>query len=191
MIIFAFCAVWFGLVLFVISLGHAAANGDEILRQMQEEELAPAAIPIPRREAFIGSVDAEVLRAHRYERPLSVAIVEIDDDTERSLAEIGRRLDGVARHSDVLGRIADRQLGVLMPETGQPEALRASLRLLGVTEEPVEGRSVQASIGVAALEPGDTAGTLLRRAEDALFNVKRAGHGAVGAPIAAETDLRR
>ena len=192
MILLAFCAIWFTSVLFVISLGRAAAQGEAALYLMDDDELNPfAGNPIPSRETFLGSVDAEVLRAHRYERPLSVAIIEVHDDSQIAVAEIGRRLDAIARHSDVLGRFGDHQLGVLMPETGQTEALRAALRLLSATDEPVEGRSLQASIGVAGLEQGDTAGTLLRRADNALFHVKRSGHGAVGAPIAAETDLRR
>jgi diguanylate cyclase (GGDEF)-like protein len=194
MISIALGAAWFVLVLFVVSLGRAAAHGDAriLLGEEQEETLVvDPGPPVPRWESFIGSVDSEVLRAHRYERPLSVAVIEIHDESEMALLEIARRLDVVARHSDVFGRVGDHQLGVLMPEAGQAEAMRAAVRLLAVTDEPVDGRAVRASIGVAGLEPGDTASTLLRRADGALFHVKQSGHGAVGGPLAAETDLRR
>jgi diguanylate cyclase (GGDEF)-like protein len=191
MLLLALGFSWVLLATAVLSLARAAAHGDARLLITDADRHVPTTPAIPRRQTFMGTVDYEVLRAHRYERPLAIGVLEVHEADESDMAEVALRLDGVVRHSDVLGRLADNQIAVLMPETSEPEALQASVRLLAeVRERPVRGRAIEISIGVSGLHAGDTAAMVLRRADDALFHVRRAGSGAVGAPPASETLLR-
>ncbi len=99
---------------------------------------------------------------------------------DRLLADVARRLLGFGRESDLLARYGGEEFVVLMPETSEPEAIRAAERLraalarspfglLGGIEQTVTG-----SFGVSCLQgAGDDVEALFRRADAAVYLAKR------------------
>lgn len=118
-------------------------------------------------QAFLQLAADEVERAGRYDRPLSVALVLVDDiqefrkadglDTaEFIFADITARVMHSLRGPDRTGRLGPGQLGILMPETTLKQAGVAVDRLREtIFETPVEtpagARSVTICAGVAAM----------------------------------------
>jgi diguanylate cyclase (GGDEF)-like protein len=144
------------------------------------------------REAFSRrSVDL-ISMARRYDEPLALVMLELDDFAvlqaehdldfaDRALALFGSCVQAQMRLGDLAGRLGGEQFGVLMarclPEG--PQALDQRLRKALAERAPVElGMPLSFSAGWAKLRPGDRGlPDLQRRAETALYEAKRAGKG--------------
>jgi diguanylate cyclase len=108
------------------------------------------------------------------------------------LREIGPRLRGVLRGSDVLARLGGDEFALLLPETGAGAAVSVAEKLLHALDEPFGVDSyefqVGASIGIASFPTdGLSASDLMRRADVAMYAAKRANLGA--AVYAKELDV--
>lgn len=105
------------------------------------------------------------------------------------LREFAARLQNSVRKVDLVCRMGGEEFVIALPETDGDHATLAAKRLLQkIASEcfPLPGIeeriAVTASIGVASLEyDSDTAGTLLQRADEALYRAKRAGRNRVDA----------
>ncbi len=149
--------------------------------------------------AFRGRLSEEVDRARRYQRPLSVVNVTIDDFEalelrhgfkagDELLIAVARRLAAGTRSHDLAGRTGRAEFGLLLPDTHAEGALPALERLLVELETVGDGaiRAAGASIGVATLVRGMSAEGLLASARMACGHAQREGGGR--AVMAAETE---
>ena len=148
---------------------------------------------VANRSALLAALFAEVERAGRYERPLSVAFVDIDhfktvNDSyghaagDVVLRGVAQTLGANLRASDMIGRYGGEEFMLILTETGVEEGsvLMEKLRNLVQRERfAVEGNpdlSVTISIGIAG-----GAGTLLRAeslvrdADAAMYSAKSLG----------------
>jgi diguanylate cyclase (GGDEF)-like protein len=145
------------------------------------------------RSALLASLITEVERAGRYDRPLTVAFVDIDhfksvNDTyghaagDVVLRGVAQALKSNLRASDVLGRYGGEEFMLILPETTVEEAgmLGEKLRLLAARQHfVVEGNrqlSVTVSIGIAG-GVGRTLrlDALTRDADAAMYTAKALG----------------
>jgi diguanylate cyclase (GGDEF)-like protein/putative nucleotidyltransferase with HDIG domain len=149
--------------------------------------------------AFRGRLAQECDRARRYQRPLCVAVLAVDDFEALELrhgfkagdelvAAFAARLRGATRSHDLLGRTATAEFAVLLPDTDADTALPGLERLLVELELTGEGtiRAAGASMGIAALQRRMSAEGLLASARQALGHSRATGGGR--ATIAAESD---
>jgi diguanylate cyclase (GGDEF)-like protein len=137
------------------------------------------------------SVDL-ISMARRYDEPLALVVLELDDFAtlqaerdmdfaDRALAVFASCVQAQMRLGDLAGRLAGEQFGVLMarclPEG--PQALDQRLRKALAERAPAElGMPLSFSAGWAKLRPGDRGlADLQRRAETALYEAKRGGKG--------------
>ena len=131
---------------------------------------------------------AEVERAVRYVRPLSLIILDADhfkviNDTlghaegDRALRGIGRILNATVRATDTAFRYGGEEFAVLLPETGIDQALGVAERMCQAIAqaELLPGRPVTVSAGVTEFRGTDDGDALLRRTDAALYEAKRAG----------------
>ena len=135
------------------------------------------------------SVDL-ISMARRYQEPLALVVVTLDDFStlqaerdidfaDRALAVFGSCVQAQMRLGDLAGRLGEHQFGVLMarclPEG--PQALDQRLRTAMAERAPAElGLGLAFSAGWAKLRPGDRGiADLQRRAETALYEARRAG----------------
>jgi diguanylate cyclase (GGDEF)-like protein/putative nucleotidyltransferase with HDIG domain len=135
-------------------------------------------------QAFRGRLSEEVARAGRYRRPLTLAVVGLDDfgahelahgfrGGDRLLTLAAQRLSDGVRSHDLIGRTGEAEFAVLLPETVAATALQGLSRLLVELEQVGGG----ASIGFAALSPEMTAAGLLAAARAALVSAQQSGGG--------------
>ncbi len=134
----------------------------------------------------------ELARVDRYATPLAVLMLDIDhfkaindthghDSGDAVLVELAGRLVRTLRQVDRLARFGGEEFVVVAPGIGLAQALDLAERLrLAVAERDfaAAGR-VTASFGVAAHRPRDTAESLLKRADEALYRAKRTGRNKV------------
>jgi two-component system, cell cycle response regulator len=136
-------------------------------------------------------------------RTLSVLILDIDyfksiNDTyghdvgDEVIREFAKRVREATRGIDLACRYGGEEFVVVMPETEIPVAMRVGERIRqSVSHDPfaaAAGRApidVTVSIGVAAMEVGDdTAESIMKRADQALYAAKREGRNRVTAEAA-------
>ncbi len=95
---------------------------------------------------------------------------------DQVLVAVAARLAANLRDGDFLARLGGDEFAVVVPEAGV-KAMELARRLLGALHGPVEvdgvAVSVRASAGlVSAPEDGSDVGTLLRRADSAMYSAK-------------------
>lgn len=141
------------------------------------------------REAFDDHVAAELDRARRHGRDLSLIVLEVDalDEIGRDIGEDGRDrvliatagiLRRLVRTGDVIARIRAGGFAWLLPETDGRGAVAAAERarsFIGAISLPA-GRFVTISCGIGeADDAGHNPGELFRQSELALHQARMAG----------------
>ncbi len=140
---------------------------------------------------------SEISRARRYQRPLSLAMVDADyfknindqyghDVGDMVLCSLVSICQETLRVSDVLARYGGEEFVVLLPETPREGAEVVMERLRErVANTPVvldDGREVTltVSVGLAAFQPSDAnVEQLIKRADEAVYAAKRGGRNRV------------
>ncbi|MHC1752310.1 PAS domain S-box protein [Humidesulfovibrio sp.] len=139
---------------------------------------------------------AELGRARRTGGAVSCLMFDVDhfkkvndahghDAGDAVLRALARTARDCLRDIDLLGRLGGEEFGALLPETGLEEALLVAERLrvavaaMGLTHAGVP-LVVTVSLGVAcAKDQGETLESLLKRADDALYEAKQNGRNRV------------
>ncbi len=140
---------------------------------------------------------ANVLTAQGLKHPVAVLQIDLDrfkavNDTfgheagDRVLREVATILERCVRRSDVVARVGGDEFVVVLPgiETIDKAQDIAMAIITGVSTPIVIGAGrraeIGASIGIAFAEwPGETAASLLRRADAAMYTAKHSGRGRV------------
>jgi diguanylate cyclase (GGDEF)-like protein/PAS domain S-box-containing protein len=100
-----------------------------------------------------------------------------------ALREFGDRLKSTVRETDVVARLAGDEFVIVLEGADQPESAQVvASKIIEAMRPPflIAGtwRAVSTSIGVAMSDGhGDDADEVLKRADEALYRVKRAGRG--------------
>jgi diguanylate cyclase (GGDEF)-like protein len=138
--------------------------------------------------AFADRLGHELERNRRYPRPLALMYMDLDDfkiinDThghqtgDAVLRLVADAMRTSVRTADVVGRLGGDEFAVLMPETDAQLADAAAKRLVASLRNVFKGiPNVTASIGVVACTATEAStDDLLRRADQAMYDAKRAG----------------
>jgi diguanylate cyclase (GGDEF)-like protein len=146
------------------------------------------------RRYFYETLGREVDRAQRYQRRLSLVIVDVDGFKEINdrighlagdavLAEIADRIRQVVRSADIPCRVGGDEFAVIVPEVevGQARQLVGRIQR-AVSAQPIAraGR-VRVSAGVADIQPNDSPTSLFERGDESLYAAKHAGKGGLAA----------
>lgn len=148
----------------------------------------------------------EMERSSRYDSPLSLILCDVDhfkqvNDTLGHLAGDGvlKKIAAVMqeniRATDSLGRWGGEEFIILVPGTEAKSAALLAEKIRSSIERTDCGAAcgVTLSCGVAAMDAGDDADSLLKRADDALYAAKAGGRNLVmlGAPAASSEAMVR
>ena len=113
------------------------------------------------------------------------------DAGDQILKAFSARVRRVVRASDLVCRLGGEEFGILMPDTPLDVARRVAERVRGIVENDLftfapdkSPIRITASIGLAARGGGDNAESLMRRADNALYQSKDAGRNRVTAAAA-------
>ncbi|MGH7458310.1 MAG: diguanylate cyclase [Longimicrobiaceae bacterium] len=148
------------------------------------------------RRGFDEQLAVELKRSGRYRRPVSFALLDIDnfkqindaygheagDEALRWFGGIVRR---AVRETDVVGRYGGEEFAIILPETSKEAALQLAERLreqIEDTRHPALSLGFTASFGVATHpDDADDKPTLVRVSDRALYRAKTEGRNRVSA----------
>lgn len=151
---------------------------------------------ISNRKNFFDLGEREVKLAARYEKPISILMIDIDyfkqfNDTfghdlgDQVLTRLGGVLVETLRNTDIFGRIGGEEFAAILPETDLSGAMEVSERLRYNVEaqnlvHEDEKLTITVSIGVTqfAAKDGELS-VALKRADRALYDAKNAGRNRV------------
>jgi diguanylate cyclase (GGDEF)-like protein len=142
---------------------------------------------------FLEFLDRELARSARYERPLSLIMVDIDrfrainEDLghlggDFTLRELAARIKGSIRKEELFARYGGEEFAIVLPETDCEGARTVAERLVKLVHETpfqYEDRTynvtisagVTTTVGENAITPSD----LIRRADEKLYQAKHEG----------------
>jgi diguanylate cyclase (GGDEF)-like protein len=144
------------------------------------------------RAFFTESLDHALAQAERHGRGLAVLFIDVDrfkliNDSlghsagDRALREIGSRIAGCVRGSDIVARLGGDEFVALIENLRSPETLsEVAQKIIDAVARPLEldrrELALSVSIGLAAM-PGDArdAQTLMRDADVAMYRAKAQG----------------
>lgn len=160
-----------------------------VKKQASTDELTQLA----NRRYFYLRLEEETRRAERYNRPLSLLFLDVDElklindrhghlQGDQLLRHLASLLAKVIRATDVAARLGGDEFVILLPETSREEAAGVAERLLQeATPCPLDSGGIvpwRMSIGVAwAPVKGSYDVDLLRLADDAVYRAKHEGTG--------------
>jgi len=151
---------------------------------------------LPNRRAFIRRLEDEIGRAQRYNTPLSLAIVDLDEfkiinDTyghvagDQVLRCYAEHMLSTFRHHDLVARYGGEEFSVLLPNTKLEGAQRALSKVQSrVAKNQCEhdGRTLLLptfSAGLALYVPGEQPIRFIERADRALYRAKHLGRNRI------------
>ncbi|HSG90472.1 MAG TPA: histidine kinase N-terminal 7TM domain-containing protein [Pseudomonadales bacterium] len=168
--------------------GELRATGEALAAANRELERLTTLDVLTRllhRRAFLRQADEELARARRYDRTLSLLVLDLDDladlnarsgsdVADQVLAGIARMLESLRRDGDLLGRTGAAEFALLLPETSPEDAGKVAEGIHRIMARSrfrgADGDDVVVSIrtGITALKPtDDRADLLLLRAIEA------------------------
>ncbi len=179
-------------------MARYVAAGDPEGRQLADLALASRRDPLtglPNRRAFDEDLAREAARASRAGASLAVVMLDVDrfkavNDChghaagDAVLRAVAARAAGAVRAGDLLARVGGEEFAILLPGADLARAAEAAERIRAIlAADPVEAGgtalAVTASLGCAALSPGEAPEALVARADARLYAAKEAGRNRV------------
>ena len=141
---------------------------------------------------FYHQLKAEIERAGRYNRPLSLAMMDLDDfkkhndnfghlEGDNVLSSLGKMINYFLRGVDSGYRYGGEEFAIILPDTDLKEAANVTERIRNGFEalifSPAPNKEVHCtvSIGVAQYEPKLEIKTFISRADQAMYLAKKQG----------------
>ncbi len=173
------------------ALQGANEKKDQLVAELHRQSRADALTGLLNRRALDEALTSECARADRHERPLALALLDVDNfkrinDTKSHavgdavLVAIAQRLRNDRRNCDIVARLGGEELVIALPETSLEQAMELCVHLRGAlaaidwlavgTDTPVT-----VSIGLATARPGESPHALLARADAAMYRAKAEG----------------
>ncbi len=175
----------------------------ETKRRLHEETRLDSLTGLHNRRAFEEMIQREVQLAARDSTPLTLLMMDLDhfkqlNDTwghalgDRALRTFGGVLLTVTGTRDAVARLGGEEFAILLPGRSARNAVALAERLRATVEglrlsEGEELVRFTVSIGLSSLQPGEAGfEPMLRRADRALYKVKRSGRNRV---LLADTEI--
>lgn len=176
-------------------LEHEAQTFKNRLAEQNFRSLQDALTQIPNRAAFDDRYELEIKRWKRYNTPLSVALADVDyfkavNDNyghsagDKTLKVIAKALKQGLRDTDFIARYGGEEFVLLFPDTPL-EALEIPLNKLREKIKNIAFKfrnknvPITISFGATQLRPDDNSRAAFDRADEALYEAKKAGRDSV------------
>lgn len=177
-------------------LTHHKSNLENVvlLRTKQLEKLASIddLTQIYNRRKFFELVECELGRTSRYQRPLSIIMIDIDyfknindqfghQAGDLTLQILSKLISDTIRTTDIFGRVGGEEFALALPETTKNAArdFAERIRLCVEKENFPSVEKITLSLGVTQFNTEDTKDSVFNRADIALYGAKEAGRNKV------------
>ncbi|MBC7963277.1 MAG: diguanylate cyclase [Steroidobacteraceae bacterium] len=174
-----------------IMLNQLIGKIDSAQRALHEASISDELTGLRNRRFLMSRFNEEFERARRHNTPLGFLMMDLDhfkkiNDSfghpfgDLVLKGVAGIISGAMREYDVAARYGGEEFAVLVPETKRQDLVALAERI----REQLENQDISdanstvrvtVSIGVTSLDDNDTPETLLKRADNALYQAKNEG----------------
>ncbi len=158
---------------------------DQLKAELDDVVMVDAETGMRNRKGLYYSLEPQLSRSRRYDRPLSIIIMRVDcidrfmnhynrDNASPLLVSISYLLNDQLRWADIVGRLNETDFLLVLPETHADDAtkvvenMKDKLNNLSIADVDSDDFEVTAQFGVAEWRKGDDMGLLLMRARSIL-----------------------
>lgn len=171
-----------------------------LLKELEEQARKDFLTDLPNRRYFLELAEQELLRTQRYNKPLSILMMDIDffksindhyghKAGDLALQKLASVCVSTLREVDVIGRIGGEEFAVLLPETSGNYAIEVAERIRSALEnveiilqQNTTPLKFTVSIGVTTIDRHKTTvDKMLQEADAALYQAKNTGRNKVAA----------
>ncbi len=172
-----------------------ARERNEILEEFKILSITDHLTQLYNSRHFHYQLQSEITRHNRYQRPLSLLMLDIDHfkrfndiyghmEGDRILSSIGKAISAVLRTPDTAYRYGGEEFTVILPETDIESAMKAASRIKTVVESDVLRHNefdvpITLSIGVTEYSFGESTTEFMKRADKAMYISKRQGRNCI------------
>lgn len=142
---------------------------------------------------FLEIADIELRRARRYERPIAIAFLDLDDfkaindaqgheTGDEVIRSIAKSLANSVRDTDLVARYGGDEFLILMPEADEAAAHLIVERLQAQLAKTLVDREIQTTFSAGVVifnKPPAETNEMLRQADTTMYSAKAAGKNAV------------
>jgi diguanylate cyclase (GGDEF)-like protein len=171
---------------YVILLGATLVDNVRLFGQVRHRAISDSLTGLANYRRFIDSLQAELERSGRTNRPFSVLLMDLDKlkqindryGHETGTRAICRVADVLRQHSraiDTAARYGGDEFSLLLPETSDDSARRVASRIKRHLENSTEEPKLTVSIGVATHPPSGTSVQQLLESADQELYAQKAG----------------
>ena len=191
----AFILLWWLCMTIAVTLGMVLMTAERLQADLDSQANRDPLTAALNRRAFSLIAEKEMARARRYNNPLSLLIMDLDnfkqindrlghDAGDALLCRFVAIAGQIVRGEDVFCRFGGEEFVALLPNTSAEQALVAAERLRTAfaaesaateTSNVTQPLAITVSIGIAELAQGEDIENLLRRADAALYHAKDLG----------------
>ncbi|MBA6392166.1 sensor domain-containing diguanylate cyclase [Colwellia sp. BRX10-3] len=173
------------------SLNEMANHIEQDIDKFKQLAATDELVGISNRRAFIKSLELELERAHRYQLPLSLLMLDVDNfkvfnDTyghcigDEVLKTICKVSQLALRENDLMGRIGGEEFAFVLPASNIDSALIVAERIRAAVDSSslIVGPNkvkITVSIGATQLTKTDDVRVFLNRADMAMYKAKENG----------------
>ena len=160
------------------------------LAQLRELAITDNLTQLYNSRHFYAQMENEINRYNRYQRPLSLLLIDVDhfkdyNDThghlegDKVLYQIAQLIQSCLRTMDSAYRYGGEEFTVILPETPCKAAMAVSERINNLVKNELFIENIQqnlsVSIGVTEYKSGETTIEFMRRADKAMYVAKKSG----------------
>jgi diguanylate cyclase (GGDEF)-like protein len=164
-----------------------------VLRQAERNAHTDALTGLGNRHWMHSMFEREVTRAQHSDHALCLMMIDVDNFKafndqyghiagDRVLAAVSEALREYLRPTDLIARFGGDEFAVLLPGLTLKQARQAAERVrqrVGSLSPPSLTMPITISVGIAARNATDDVGTLLHRADEAMYTAKERGRNRV------------
>jgi len=146
---------------------------------------------IPNRRSFFERLEIESHRSRRYDRPISLAYIDVDrfkevndmfghDTGDKLLGIVADVMKQAVRKVDLVARLGGDEFAILFPETDRAAAATALNNVRSSVDAAMTRRKwpVRFSVGLVTFQTSpDSVQEIINAADQAMYEAKRSGSG--------------
>lgn len=171
----------------------------ETLKELEHLVTTDTLTGLPNRRSFFARAQTEFTRSNRYDRPLSLVMIDVDhfkdvndkyghlagDEALRHISEI---MKSCIREADMVARYGGEEFVLILPETDPEgahfiaERVRSEIEASGLQIDSTTELKLTVSLGIACMSRENRLqdiDRLLQEADDAMYRAKAGGRNCV------------